>query len=214
VRTISTRGIVQVRWLALGLLFAGCERGFDDEPLDGGGRLQPITNYADTDGILANDPCWRRERGGWHFSIQHCAEMLAPRRMTGVWIRGFEVSHFHPGVVSIADVDDPRQDRFSLEVDEAKVVDMIGRQLEGPDLHAVALTFVGRRTRVPWVDCYRGRDWQIVVDRIEHARYLEIPDDFPMGFEPPETYPPSPEGTVIRRLEDEALAGCESRRRG
>ena len=92
------------------------------------------------------------------------------------------------------------------------MIRLIGRELEGPGYHAIRLAFVGRRTRVPWVDCFRGRNYAIVVDRIERAEYLEIPDTHRPMWARAKMYPPSPEGTLLRRLEDEALAGCEPRR--
>ena len=82
--------------LTLSLLLAGCEGRFDDEPLDGGAPLQRITNDAEIEEHRRSDPCSRREPGGWHSSVQHCAEMLPQQRMAGVWITGFEASHFYP----------------------------------------------------------------------------------------------------------------------
>lgn len=204
-----------LRSAALLALLAGCERGFDDEPLDGGFPLDPVSNDADMERANADDPCRRRERTGWHYSIGHCTEMLAPQRMSGVWMRSFEISDFYPGASAPGDVDESRRDRFSLEIDADRVDALLGRDTKGSDFHFIALTFVGRRTRWPDIDCLRTRHYTIVVDHIERARYLQpAPGELREGsLDPPPPFPPSGEGGVIGRLEAEAIASCEARQR-
>jgi hypothetical protein len=202
---------VKISWLALSLLAAGCDAAFDDEPLDGGQALHPATEYAEIEEHHANDPCMRWESRGWHSSVQHCRDMLPPQRMTGIWVRAFEISDFHPGAASFSEVDEGRRDTFDLEVFEPAVARRIGRPISG-DLLAVAMTFIGRRTRVPWIDCQRGRHFTIVVDRIERAEIVDTSGAPPPTWDPPQIFPPSPQGTVLRRLEDENLARCNARR--
>lgn len=199
--------------MALLLAVSACDRIPEDEPLDGGFRLELGTKAEETEYLLA-DPCWRRERGGWHYSIGHCAEMLPPRRMTGIWVTGFEESSFFPGDAAVPSPNDPRRFRLLLEVDEARILALAGPAAPSPASRAFAISFVGRRTRYPLnVDCYGGRDYGFVADRVDGARYLgEI------GFpEPPPPrsarrayrgFRPSGEGGVVGRMEREALREC------
>ncbi|MEA3016990.1 MAG: hypothetical protein QOI38_1712 [Sphingomonadales bacterium] len=193
-----------------------CDRLPPDEPLDGGFRLH-LDTKAEESGILLADRCWRRERGGWHYSIGHCAEMLPPRRMTGIWVTGFEESSFFPGDAAVPNPDDGRRFRLTLEVEEDRVLALAGPGAPSWGARAFALGFVGRRTRYPvGIDCYGGRYYGFVADRLDSARYLGE-----MGFpQPPPSraelppyrgFRPSGEGGVVGRMEQEALRGCMQR---
>ena len=144
--------------------------------------------------------------------------------MTGIWVTGFEASEFLPGAHSIREVPEfwtalkanalPRND-FDLEVDSARVEHLSGRKLAGGSIYeAFVVTFDGRRTRYPLgVDCYGGRHYSVVADRLHEARYLGVmppAGKVPRPSElPPHTIKRSGEGGVIGRLEEEAIAHCK-----
>jgi hypothetical protein len=163
---------------------------------------------------MAGDPCWRQEKGGWHLSAGHCEEMLPPATVTGVWVTGFEESSFFPGEAALPDRNDDRRYRIELEVDRDRIARLLGQKLEGPDYHAVALSFVGRRMKYPSsIDCYGGRYYVFVADKVEKVRYLGVMADpdrppLPSAGSPYKPFKRSGEGGVIARLEEEALANC------
>lgn len=214
---IATRGT-----LALLLMLAGCQDAKEErqaqqnQSLDGGYPLSR-SRGAEADKLMADDPCWRREKGGWHLSIGHCEEMLPPTTVSGVWITGFEESSFFPGATVLPDRNDERRFRIDLEVDGERIERLLGRKLENPEYHAIALAFVGRRTKYPVaIDCYGGRYYVFVADTVKKARYLGVmanPDRPPLPSERPpyEPFKRSGEGGVIAQMEEEALANCQPR---
>ena len=120
----------EMKWMLTALLtLAGCggaggERGAPaDQALDGGYSLSNSSG-AEDDKIMAGDPCWRREKGGWHLSTGHCAEMLPARPMSGVFSAGFEEDSFFPGATTIPDANDGRRYRLHLEVDYARLTEI------------------------------------------------------------------------------------------
>jgi hypothetical protein len=193
--------------LGLALLLAGCG-GEGREPEDGGLPLPSGTVTPDGERIMASDPCWRRERSHWHLSLGHCREMLPAKPMTGVWVSGFEVSDFMPAARGIPDPNDPRLYANALEVDAALVERRLGRELKGPASHAIALSFIGRRTKDPVsVDCDGTPYHHIVVDRPLAARYL--------GIEPSPDPPPPPEvvhaqPSRVRKVHDGVWGALEA----
>jgi hypothetical protein len=172
------------------------------------------------DRTMAADPCWRRERGKWHFSLGHCHEMGSSQIMVGIWSSGFENSSFYPAGEPFPAADDWKRPIVWLEVDEAKVEKMLGRKLQVQGTNLVAIKFRGRKTRYPMgIDCYGGRDYAVVVDRLLQARYLGQPPYRKIHFPKPSELPPykpiklSGEGGVVGRMEREALARCAPRPR-
>jgi len=205
--------------LALFLMLAGCQdvkeerQAHQSQSLDGGYTLSR-SHGAEGDKIMADDPCWRREKGGWHLSVGHCEEMLPPGTVSGVWITGFEESSFFPGATVLPDRNDERRFRIDLEVDPEHIARLLDRKLEGPEYHGIALTLVGQRTKYPVaIDCYGGRHYAFVAGRVKKARYLGImanPDRPPLPSERPpyEPFKRSGEGGVIAEMEEETLANC------
>jgi hypothetical protein len=193
--------------LLLALLVAG-SIGPDPRPLDGGLPLM-IEWSPDSAQLLARDPCWRRERGGWHFSMGHCEAMSSPEPMTGVWVTAFEESSYFPGVTALPDPNDPLRFTQAIELDESQVERLAG-PVDDRNANAYLLSFVGRRTRDPYsVDCRGTPYFSVVVDRLIDARHLG-----PMG-------PFSVEGMMARtgrverrhsgrwgQLEAEAIEHC------
>lgn len=207
------------RTLALFLTLAGCQDAKQErqtqqsQSLDGGYPLSRSRGAEDYK-IMADDPCWRRKKGGWHLSIGHCEEMLLPNTISGVWITGFEESSFFPGETVPPDRNDERRYRMDLEVDRERIERLLLRKLEGSEYYAIALTFVGRRTRYPVaIDCYGGRHYGFVADTVKKVRYLGImanPDRPPLPSERP-SYKPfkrSGEGGVVAKMEEQTLANC------
>jgi hypothetical protein len=202
--------------LAALLALAGCEGAGEErraarlQPLDGGYPLQ-ASRGAEADRAMAEDPCRRRERGGWHSSIGHCEEMLPVQPIAGVLVVGFEEASFFPGAATIPDPDDPRRYRFSLEADFEQVRRLAGAR-DLPSYQAYRIGFVGRRTRYPVViDCEGGRSYVFVANRVDEARYLgEMPaPDLDLPRPPPDTpFARSGEGGRMQQLEDQALANC------
>jgi hypothetical protein len=199
------------QWAAA-LLLAACG-GPDTEPLDGGRQLSFGRSAADTD--MSKDPCWRREKGGWHGSVAHCRAMTPPEKMTGVWVTGFEESSFLPGYTNIPDADDPLRFTYAIELDERQVRAMGGRAPGNPNGNAYLLSFIGRRTRDPYnVDCQGDPYFELVLDRLVSARYLG-----PMGIWHREALEAQRRVvTVARRhggrwgeLEDQAIELCYRR---
>ena len=207
----SARGAAWVLLLAL----ASCEGEDMRQPIDGGYGLDLGANDAAMEKILANDPCWRRERGAWHYSLGHCREMSDPEEMTGVWITGFEMSSFFRGSTAVPSITDWKRPITMLEIDAERVSRMVDHEFDGPESHAVVLTIVGRRTKYPIDrDCFGGRHYAIVADRVERTQYLgRLADeliDVPLASELPPYVPfkRSGEGGIIGQMEEEALARC------
>jgi hypothetical protein len=159
--------------LWLPLLLAACGgKGDDDRPLDGGHPLgEPIGSFSVKD--LANQDCFRAERGRWHYSIGHCEAMLPAREMEGVWVTAFEESSFFPGPARMPAPNDPTRYATGIELDGERVLRAAGHKPEGAHGDALWLRFVGRRTRDPYhVDCFGTPYWVFVVDRLLEARFL------------------------------------------
>jgi hypothetical protein len=146
----------------------------------------------------------------------HCEEMLPAQRMNGVWVSGFEETSFFPSDRTMPDRNDTRRFRLELEVDRDRVAELAGRKAAGgPDYHAFALILVARRTKYPVsIDCYGGRYYSFVADRVETARYLGVianPDIPRPNSRPSEPFQRSGEGGRIARMEQQALTGCMKR---
>ena len=190
---------------------------FTPEPVDGGHPLEFGFDLSDYPVEQGEGSGWRKERGGWHYSAQHGVDMAPRRRMVGVWVTGFEETSFFLGDQTIPHPDDPRRYENELEVNSEHVQEMIGRQLDMPDYHAVLLEFDGRRTRYPIaIDCFGGRSYTFVADRLRSARYLGLmpnPDTskWPRLTAPYQGFRLSGEGGVIGQMERDALAGCNRR---
>jgi hypothetical protein len=195
------------------VLLAGCAD--PTEPLDGGRPL----DFDDRLGAdLKHDPCRRREKSGWHYSVGHCLAMAPMGRMSGVWVTAFEETSFIPGATAVPDPNDPRRFAQELELDDRKIVKLTGPMpLGGHSYHGEAylVTFVGRRTRDPYdVGCDGIAQFSVVVDRLMSARYLG-----PLGHGFSVKALESRPVTVARRhdgkwgeLEQEAVERCARRR--
>lgn len=198
--------------LFIALLLTASGSLVEREPLDGGRPIRLGNRHADQSDLRDPDPCWRRERGGWHYSIGHCAEMLPLQRMTGVWTRAYEESSFFPGTTAKPDPDDLLRYTINLEIDPKQLDRFIGPKIVAPPGDAVALTFVGRRTKYPYnIDCYGSHYHTVVVHRVESARDLGImaPPNFALFSERPRPIlKRSGKGGVIGRLEVQAAAHC------
>jgi len=205
------------------LVLAGCEgaggerRAAQSQPLDGGYALQR-SGGAEDDRTMAEDPCWRREQGGWHRSIGHCEEMLPAQPIVGVLVLGFEEASFFPGATTIPDPNDPRRYRVELEIDVDRVTalaELAGSIPERPSYQAYRVRFTGRRTRYPLnIDCDGGRTYVFIADRVHEARYLGAMPDPDLDLLTPRSDTPfarSGEGGKIGQMEDQALAACFGR---
>ena len=160
------------QWPVLTALLAAACGGDSAQPLDGGLALE-LEAHPDTQKLLAADPCWRREKGGWHYSIAHCEPMLEARSMQGVFVTAFEEASFFPGATAIPDANDPARFMYEMEVDDRKLARLSGHApIMASEGEAYLLTFAGRRTRDGWYDCYGVPTFRIVVDRLTSARYL------------------------------------------
>lgn len=124
------------------------------------------------------DPCVIQE--GHQLTMRpyrDCLQLLPGARMRGVWFTGFEESGF------IADVDSVPPEReigpganrefeTFLEIDAAAALRRIGQPAMTRCTRAVAIEFIGRRSREPG-PYYAGlRDHVVVVDRLLSARLL------------------------------------------
>jgi hypothetical protein len=145
--------------------------------------------------------------------------MQAPKVMTGVWITGFEETFFIPGATSMPDRNDPRRYMIWFDVDGNRVGKLLGRELVIDRYYrAIALTFVGRRSKYPLsIDCHGGRDYLVVADWVVKARDLGIvpyPDRVPLPskLSPYKPFKPSGEGGVIAQMEKVALENCSGHR--
>lgn len=155
----------------LALLVTG-SAGADPRPVDGGRPLD-FERSLEVQQILARDPCWRRERGGWHHSIGHCEAMSSPQRITGVWVTAFEESSFFPGATAIPDANDPLRFTQAIELNQAQIHRLTGPVSADLNGNAFLLTFIGRRTRDPYsVDCTGMPHFSVVVDRLISAHHL------------------------------------------
>jgi hypothetical protein len=202
-------------WSAvLAVLLVGCDAD-PSEPLDGG---YPLDLHDRGGAGLKPDPCLRREKTGWHYSVGHCLAMAPMERMSGVWVTAFEESGFIPGATTIPDPNDPRRFAQELELDDRKIVKLTGpTPMGGHSYHGEAylVTFVGRRTSDPYgVGCDGIPQFSVVVDRLMSARHLG-----PLGpgfsIEALQSRPV----TVTRRhegkwgeLEQEAMEKCAKRK--
>jgi hypothetical protein len=200
------------------LLLAACgavgeaQQTARDQPLDGGYPLKRARG-AEADKVRADDPCWRKEKGGWHLSTGHCSEMLAARAMTGVFVTGFEEESFFPDATAIPGPNDNRRYRLQLELDQARLTALAGRTLNGPPYKAYRLKFTGRRTRYPvFILCNGDRGYVFIADRTDEAEYLgAMPDPDPSPAPPDRPFNPTRENAKIAHMEDQALANCFGR---
>ena len=165
-----TRRRHQRALLVLSLLAAGCGSGNPMEPLDGGSPL----HLGDFDAEHVKGDClWRREKGGWHYSVGHCLPTGPSQTMRGVWVTSFEESSFLPGRTSIPHPNDPLRFSQDLELDSEKVRQLTGSIRPSRNGDAYLLTFVGRRTRDPYnVDCQGVPYFSFIVDRLVSAMHL------------------------------------------
>lgn len=107
-----------------------------------------------------------------------CLKLLPQERMRGVWYSGFEESGFvanataAPAVRVIGpDSVNPEFETF-LELDDAAVWRRVGAPQDHMETHAIALEFVGRRSKYPGA-YYSGEGNHVVVlDRLISARLL------------------------------------------
>jgi hypothetical protein len=203
-----------LRGLALLLCFAlGPE--YRRRSLDGG---VPLDLGRDDGGIMAASRCWRREKGGWHYSIGHCEDMTDRTTIDGVWVTAFEERSFFPGLRERPDPRDPRRYAVEIELDEEAVFSGVAGRERSPHGEAVYIRFAGRRTRDPVaVDCYGAPYFVFVVDRLIEARYLGPVEPLPPGWW--EQLARSPPDATVRRihggrwgaLEAEAIERCRAR---
>lgn len=109
------------------------------------------------------------------------------------------------------DRNDPRRFTSHIELDPADVDRLLGQRIETPG-RAVAISFVGRRTRYPLsIGCDGIPYYVFVVTRLDTARYLGViadPDPPVPGVRSREPFRPSGAGGVLGRLEAEAAARC------
>lgn len=209
----ACRGRLRRGGFALVLLLLSCEQPGDrGRPFDGGRAIDRNPPIAGVPEIRQRDPCWRRERGGWHHSVVHCTRMAPPERMTGVWITGFEEMSFIRGATAMPDRNHPQRYRNEIEIDATQVEQMMGRP-PGMGYTAVAITFIGRRSLYPYlITCDGQRSYSYVVTRLDSARYLGLiadPDPPPLPSQrPPPTFRPTGASGELGRLEAEAVARC------
>jgi hypothetical protein len=202
---------------ALFVLLGGCRPSGRSDAEDGGPNLDRRQMSAAAEEGLRHQPCWRQERGGWHYSIVHCETMGAPETLSGVFIIAFEERSFIVGATALPDPSDPRRYANEIDLEPSIVFRFAGAEPKSPLGDAYALTFLGRRTRDPiFVDCQGQPSFGYVVDRLLTARHL--------GSEPRGAHIPTPaeirsepvrvrkiHGGVWGRLEDEAIVRCGHR---
>ena len=152
-------------WLALGTGSAVVPK-----PDDGGHPLQFTDRSLDR--YLLNDPCWRRENGGWHFSVGHCERMTSSMQITGVWVTAFEESSFFADARSLPAPDDPARFSNEVELDNDGAWALSGYPPRDPNGEAYLLAFVGRRMLDPRFDCYGTPSFTYVVERLLSIRHL------------------------------------------
>jgi hypothetical protein len=141
------------------------------EPDDGGEPLELEALSGALQNAADDDPCLRKEHGHWHRSVGHCRPMTGPERIEGVWVQGFEISEFVPGVRSFSQAAAREHLAHDIEIDEERVQQRAGIKREGPGAVGYAIAFIGRRTRDPInVDCQGRARFAIVVDRLLSAR--------------------------------------------
>lgn len=134
---------------------------------------------AESKAQMEADPCMRRRGDVWeHAAPSKCLEFLPPQRMRGVWITGFEESGFIPGVEVVPlerrigqDSANPEFD-ILLEIDHEAVMRQLGQPERVPHTRAVAIEFIGRRSREPGAYYTSEGNHVIVVDRLLSARLL------------------------------------------
>lgn len=202
---------------ALLTLLAACHEGGRSDAEDGGANLVRRPLSAAEEESLRHQPCWRKEAGGWHESLQHCVAMAGAQQIRGVFITAFEEHSFIPGDGTLPDPDDPRRYATEIELEPSIVYRFAGatpRSLLGD---AYALTFIGRRTRDPLgVDCQGRASFAYVVDRLLTARYLGAEPRAPHLVTPAES---RAQPVLVRkihggewgRLEERAVARCRGR---
>ena len=160
---------------ALLLLTAACGPG-STEPLDGG-RAVSFSLHPESVRDLSDDPCWRQENGGWHHSIGHCEAMTRPEKMSGVWVTAFEENDFFRDTSIMPSSKDRRRNSTYIEVDQTKVHRLARVKPSSGDGDAYLLSFIGRRTRDPFlVDCQGTPSFVFVVDHLLSARHLGFMD--------------------------------------
>ncbi len=104
-----------------------------------------------------------------------CPDLLPAERMRGVWVTGFERSGFVPDATEAPRYDDPSPNRIWLDFADGSPPDPALRaELDKMrTTAAVALEFIGRRSRGPGNHGHLGGARQLVrVERILSARIL------------------------------------------
>ena len=136
---------------------------------------------------MGSDPCWRRDGASWrHVGWRNCLLFPPPQRMRGVWVQDFEESSFIPRTQTIPAPDNRVRFRVYLEVDPKAVERLTQTLMDMKQPRAVALEFIGRRSKEAG-EYYTGSDdYVVLVDRLISARYLgraPVPDFVPASKE-------------------------------
>ena len=153
------------------LLTAACA-GDNAESLDGG-RALSFDHHPESVKMMSADPCWRREKGGWHLSTGHCTAMTRAEKMSGVWVTAFEETSFFLHDLTIPNPRDWRRFVTELELHDEKAHRLAGVTPSSSDGEGYLLSFIGRRTRDPYlVDCQGMPQHVVIVDRLLSARHL------------------------------------------
>jgi hypothetical protein len=107
-----------------------------------------------------------------------CLDLLPQERMRGIWYSGFEESGFVRGATSAPAVRvigrDSRNPEFEtfLELDEDAVWRRLGIPQDHMETHAIALDFLGRRSRHAGAYYASEHGHVVVLDRLISARLL------------------------------------------
>jgi hypothetical protein len=99
--------------------------------------------------------------------------MTRAEEMSGVWVTAFEESSFFPRDTAIPQPKDQRRYTSELHLDEDSVHRMASAVPSSGSGDAYLVSFIGRRSRAPWlVDCQGTPHFTFVVDRLLGARRL------------------------------------------
>jgi hypothetical protein len=126
----------------------------------------------------STDPCTIDEGDGLRSRrYRDCLDLLPQERMHGIWYFGFEESGFvanatsAPRVRVIGRHGNPEFDTF-LELDEDAVWRLLGGPLDHIQTRAIALDFIGRRSRRAGAYYTGEGNHVVVVDRLISARMV------------------------------------------
>jgi hypothetical protein len=106
--------------------------------------------------------------------------------MRGVWVQDFEEASFIAGTQTIPSPDNRVRFRMYLEVDPKAVERLTQTTMDMKQPRAVALDFIGRRSKEAGPYYTGSNDYVVVVDRLISARYLgraPVPDFVPAEVE-------------------------------